>query len=199
VLRLADRAGVRLLVPAGIERVCCGTPWSSKGLDRGYEAMRARVQELVFDRNLPVVIDSTSCTEGFRRLLPDAGVVDAVAYVADELLPRLTVHRRLPSLAVHPTCSSTRLGINDALMRVAAAIADEVVVPEGWGCCGFAGDRGMLHPELTASATRTEAEGLTGRSFAAYASANRPCEIAMTRATGHVYRHILELVDNATS
>jgi hypothetical protein len=34
-----------------------------------------------------------------------------------------------------------------------AVIADEVLVPDDWTCCAFAGDRGMLHPELTASAT----------------------------------------------
>ena len=32
-----------------------------------------------------------------------------------------------------------------------------VEVPENWGCCAFAGDRGMLHPELTASATAKQA------------------------------------------
>ena len=33
---------------------------------------------------------------------------------------------------------------------VAGAVAEKVDVPVNWGCCAFAGDRGMLHPELTA-------------------------------------------------
>ncbi|NES27488.1 FAD-binding protein [Micromonospora terminaliae] len=206
LLTLADRAGVRLLVPEGIGSMCCGTPWSSKGLTDGYRAVRDRVPPALRaasrDGVLPVVSDAASCTEGFAKLLAEAGdvrVVDAVAYAATELLPRLTVRRRLGSLALHPTCSSTRLGLDDALLAVARAVADEVVVPEGWQCCGFAGDRGLLHPELTASATRAEAAAVAGRSFDGYASVNRTCEIGMARATGQPYRHLLELLADATA
>lgn len=92
----------------------------------------------------------------------------------------VVVRTRLSSIAVHPTCTLTHLGVTD------------------WSCCGFAGDRGMLHPELTASATRPEAAEVTRREFAAYTSANRTCEMGMTRATGRTHRHILELLDDAT-
>ena len=206
LLALAERAGVRLLVPDGIATICCGTPWSSKGLTAGYQAVRDRVPPTLHaasrDGALPVVSDAASCTEGFARLVADGGdtvrVVDAVAYAATELLPRLTVHRRLASLALHPTCSSTRLGLDAALLAVARAIADEVVVPDGWQCCGFAGDRGLLHPELTASATREEAGAVSRRQFDGYASVNRTCEIGMARATGQPYRHLLELLEHVT-
>ncbi len=199
---LAGRAGVQLLVPDGIDGLCCGTPWSSKGLPSGHQAMRDRVLAALAQAgtngDVPVITDGASCAEGFDGALGSVAVTDAVSYVADALLPRLTVTRRLGSLAVHPTCSSTRMGTNAALLSIASAIADEVVVPEDWGCCGFAGDRGMLHPELTASATAREAAALRGRAFDAYASVNRTCEIGMTRATGAPYRHVLELLDEAT-
>ncbi|MEH1014026.1 FAD-binding and (Fe-S)-binding domain-containing protein [Micromonospora sp. CPCC 206060] len=206
LLALADRAGVRLLVPDGVADLCCGTPWSSKGLTGGYATMRDRVlpalREATRDGELTVVTDAASCTEGFDRLLAVTGsdlpVRDAVAYAATDLLPRLTVRRRFGSLALHPTCSSTRLGINDALLTVARAVADEVVVPDGWQCCGFAGDRGLLHPELTAAATREEARSVAAGSHDAYASANRTCEIGLARATGQPYRHLLELLDEVT-
>lgn len=79
-------------------------------------------------------------------------------------------------------------------------MADEVFTPEGWGCCAFAGDRGMLHPELTASATAAEsaevAEADAERDgFDAFVSANRTCEIGMSRATGKPYRHVLEVLE----
>ncbi|OKI48949.1 FAD-binding and (Fe-S)-binding domain-containing protein [Micromonospora sp. CB01531] len=206
VLTLAARAGVRLLVPDGVATMCCGTPWSSKGLTAGYQRVHDRVPPALRaasrDGALPVVSDAASCTEGFAKLLAEAGplrVVDAVAYAAAELLPRLTVRRRLGALALHPTCSSTRLGLDEALLTVARAIADEVVVPDGWQCCGFAGDRGLLHPELTAAATREEAAAVSARPFDGYASVNRTCEIGMARATGQPYRHLLELLADATA
>ena len=104
---------------------------------------------------LPVVCDAASCTEGLRQMLESAvaapsgqyaslRIVDAVAFVQQQVLPRLSVTRKVPALALHPTCSSTRMGINDSLRGVAEAVADSVTVPDSWGCCGFAGDRGML-------------------------------------------------------
>jgi D-lactate dehydrogenase len=207
---LADRAGIRLLVPDPIADLCCGTPWSSKGLSAGHAAMRDRVLPVLrvasLDGKLPVICDAASCTEGFAGLAAASAtagevgvrVVDATAYAAAELLPRLTVRRRLGWLALPPTCSSTRLGLDDATLAVARAIADEVVVPDGWQCCGFAGDRGLLYPELTAAATREEAGSVRRRQFDGYASVNRTCEIGMARATGRPYRHLLELLDEAT-
>ena len=204
MLALAERAGVALLVPSDVGGLCCGTPWSSKGLDQGHllmsEKLKSSLPKWTSDRSIPVVTDASSCTEGFSKVLEavDVRVIDAVEFAAEVLLPRLEVQQRLPSLVLHPTCSSTRLGIDDALVRVAEAIADEVALPEGWGCCAFAGDRGLLHPELTASATRLEASSVVTGRYAAHASLNRTCELALTRATGQRYRHILELFDEAT-
>jgi len=206
VQALAERAGIRLRVPDTIAGLCCGTPWSSKGLPDGYRTMSDQVLAALVEATdggaIPVVSDAASCTEGFERLVGAGGatikVIDVVGYAATELLPRLTVTRKLNSLAVHPTCSSTRLGLNNSLAVLGAAIADEVVVPIDWQCCGFAGDRGLLHPELTASATRLEAAEVRERQFDAYASVNRTCEVGMSRATGATYRHILELLEAAT-
>ncbi|MEW9552840.1 FAD-binding and (Fe-S)-binding domain-containing protein [Nonomuraea sp. NPDC050783] len=198
--RLARRAGVRLHVPEGIGSLCCGTPWSSKGHAEGHRAMSGRVRDAVRaatrDGRLPVVTDAASCTEGFHRL--GLEVVDAVAYTAEHLLPRLSVERRLPSLALHPTCSSTQLGLDAAIAAIAGAVAERVVIPEGWQCCAFAGDRGLLHPELTASATRAEAAAVRAGRYAAHASVNRTCELGLTRATGEPYHHLLELLDQCT-
>lgn len=207
VEELCRRAGVTLLVPEGVDALCCGTPWSSKGLASGLAVMRERtlaaLREATRDGELPVVCDAASCTEGIVHALEDdlgtpLTVVDAVAFVADRVLPRLPEGERLGSLVLHPTCSSTRMGLNPALERVAAAVADEVRVPDDWGCCAFAGDRGMLHPELTASATRREAAAVAALDGDAHASCNRTCELGMTRATGEQYRHVLELLEEAT-
>ena len=121
-------------------------------------------------------------------------MIDAVPFVAEHVLPGLTEHPRLASLTVHPTCSSTQLGINDALLALAHEVADDVVVPLDWGCCAFAGDRGMLHPELTASATAGQAAHVRAQPTDAHASCNRTCELAMTRATGSPYRHVIEML-----
>lgn len=209
LLQLCERAGIRVRTPERVASMCCGTPWKSKGLSDGYDEMRERVLPALWEASehgrLPVVVDAASCTEGVERLLgsndarfPGLRIVDAVQFVDERVLSALTVTAPIGSIALHPTCSSTHLGTNDALSRIAGTISAEVVIPDGWGCCGFAGDRGMLHPELTASATAREAAAVATRSFDAYASTNRTCELGMTRATGHEYEHLLETLERAT-
>ncbi|MBB2943330.1 D-lactate dehydrogenase [Actinoplanes lutulentus] len=204
VLALCDRAGVAVRIPDRIGSLCCATPWKSKGLTDGYAAMRAQVipalREATDNGRLPIIVDAASCTEGLIKLLDhDLTIIDAVAFVDSEVLPHLPPARRLASVVVHPTCSSTQLGLNPALLRIAAATTEQVIEPEDWGCCAFAGDRGLLHPELTASATAAEASAIRREPPAsAYASVNRTCELGMTRATGQPYRHILEILEEVT-
>ncbi|MFF5626364.1 FAD-binding and (Fe-S)-binding domain-containing protein [Microbacterium sp. NPDC012755] len=216
VSALLDRAGIPVVIPDDAGGLCCGTPWKSKGHLAGYDRMTERVLASLWAASrqgaLPVVCDAASCTEGLHVMLakgvdahPEyAGLVieDATTFVAREVLPRLDVRRRLDRIAVHPTCSTTALGATGALTALASAVAEDVYVPDGWGCCAFAGDRGMLHPELTASATAVEAAELRDaereRGFDAFVSANRTCEIGMTRATGRGYRHVVEVLEELT-
>ncbi len=213
---LLDRAGIPVVVPDDAGGLCCGTPWKSKGHLSGYDRMTDRVLASLWEASghgdLPVVCDAASCTEGLHVMLSKAAsahpeyaglvIEDATTFVAREVLPRLRVTSRLDRIAVHPTCSTTALGATGALTALAEAVADDVYVPDGWGCCAFAGDRGMLHPELTASATATEAAEIraaeSSRGFDAYVSANRTCEIGMTRATGRGYRHVVEMLEELT-
>ena len=205
---LCERAGVTLLVPPAIDSLCCGTPWASKGMAVGQASMRARtlaaLHEATDGGRLTIICDASSCTEGLRQSIESdpsevrLTVMDAVEFAATQILPLLPQYTKLESLALHPTCSSTRMGINGSLDSVAAAVADRVDVPENWGCCGFAGDRGMLHPELTESATRVQAAEVVALGASAHASCNRTCELGMTRATEEPYRHVLELLADVT-
>jgi D-lactate dehydrogenase len=210
---LAAKAGIEFVRPDGIAGLCCGTPWKSKGILGGYADMINRTADSLWKASeagaLPIVCDNSSCSEGLVLALEQAlsihpefhamRLMDAVDFTAIHILPRLTVTDRLNSIVVHPTCSGTRAGSNPHLLLIAAAAANSVTVPEDWGCCAFAGDRGMLHPELTNSATSREAADVASGTFDAYVSSNRTCEIGMTRATGHSYSHILEVLDKLSA
>ena len=205
---LLAKAGVGAVRPEGIGSLCCGTPWKSKGITVGYAEMVERTVEALWvasrEGELPVVCDNSSCSEGLVHTLekaarPGLTIIDAVDFAAERLLPALTVTASLAAISVHPTCSSTRAGSNANLMAVASAVADSATVPDDWGCCAFAGDRGMLHPELTASATEREAAAIAEHDYDGYVSCNRTCELGMSRATGHQYQHVLELLDAAST
>jgi D-lactate dehydrogenase len=125
-------------------------------------------------------------------------VLDAVAWASERLLGRLTVTARVGSATVHPTCSTRHLGLVGPLEALARAVADEVHVPIVATCCGMAGDRGLLHPELTAAATREEAAEVTARPFDAHLSSNRTCEIGLEQATGRPYASPIQLLERVT-
>ncbi|MFE5616293.1 FAD-binding and (Fe-S)-binding domain-containing protein [Streptomyces sp. NPDC056524] len=214
MVALSGRAGRPVWIPDDVAGTCCATIWHSKGYERGNEVMANRIVEAAWGwtagGRLPLVVDASSCTLGIahevvpyltddnRELHAELTVVDSLVWAADELLPRLDVRRTVGSAVVHPTCSMRHLGDEEHLTALAGACAEEVVVPADAGCCAFAGDRGMLHPELTDSATAREAAEVTARPFDVHLSANRMCEIGMERATGRSYQSVLLALERAT-
>jgi D-lactate dehydrogenase len=81
---------------------------------------------------------------------------------------------------------------------IASRCASNVTVPLNLGCCGFAGDRGLLFPELTASATSLETLEVNSRQYDGYYSSNITCEMGMTLATQHNYHSIVYLLEQAS-
>ncbi|MER7731461.1 FAD-binding and (Fe-S)-binding domain-containing protein [Streptomyces erythrochromogenes] len=214
LVAVSRRAGRPVWIPRDVTGTCCATIWHSKGYEEGNRVMANRIVEAAWGwtagGRLPLVVDASSCTLGIARevvpyLTPDnrslhgeLRIVDSVVWAAQELLPHLEVRRTVGSAVLHPTCSMRHLGDEPQLRAVAEACADEVVVPDDAGCCAFAGDRGMLHPELTAAATAREAAEVTARPFDAHLSANRMCEVGMDRATGRSYHSALVELERAT-
>ncbi|MFE3515154.1 FAD-binding and (Fe-S)-binding domain-containing protein [Streptomyces sp. NPDC059166] len=214
VVSLSARASKPVWIPEDVAGTCCATIWHSKGYDTANAVMANRVVEAAWGwtagGSLPLVVDASSCTLGLARevvpyltdenraLHEELTVVDSLVWAADELLPHLAVFRKRDSAVLHPTCSMEHLGDVAHLRALAEACAESVVVPDDAGCCGFAGDRGMLHKELTDSATAKEAAEVNTREHDAYLSANRMCEIGMDRATGRRYRSALIELERAT-
>jgi D-lactate dehydrogenase len=214
VVALSERAGRPVWLPGDLTGSCCATIWHSKGYERGNTLMANRTIEQAWDwtdgGKLPLIVDASSCTLGLlREVLPyltdenrerhdKLEILDAVQWADRELLPRLTVHRRRASMVVHPTCSTRHLDLVDVLRRLAEACAERVDVPVWAECCGFAGDRGFLHKELTESATARERDEIAQNTYEAYVSANRTCELGMEHATGRPFRSVLVDLEWAT-
>ncbi len=210
---VARRASVPVWIPGDVQGTCCGVPFSSKGYDEahGIAVNRAitRFWEWSDHGRVPIVLDTSPCTYGLttsrgaltlvnQEKFDQLRIVDSVAFVHDHLLPRLTIHRNASSVALHPVCSVIKMNLSGKLEGIARACSREVIVPLHAGCCGFAGDRGFLFPELTEAATRREAAELQASQHDGYFSSSRTCEIGMTRATGRIFRSYLYLIEHAT-
>jgi D-lactate dehydrogenase len=213
------RAGLPLWIPDDVAGHCCATPWSSKGYRRGHELMAAKTAAALWrwsdGARLPVVIDASSCALGLRDelapCLTDAErerfdqieILDSIAWVHDRLLASLNVARKLERIAVHPTCAVGQLGLAGKLEAIARELADDVLIPAATTCCGMAGDRGLLHPELPASALRDTAAELAerqaeGERVDAHVCSNRTCEIALQQVTGAPYASFVLALERLT-
>ncbi len=204
LVSVSARAGLPVWIPDDVAGHCCGVPWSSKGYRAGHEYMAlhttAALQRWSDGGRLPVVVDASSCTLGVISELAPEGVevLDSVAWVHDRLLDRLPVRGRQGSALVHPSCACTQLGLAGKLHAIVARLADDVVVPAGTTCCGMAGDRGLSHPELPASALEDVKRELDGQHFDACVSSNRTCEIALHQITGRTYDSVVLMLEERT-
>lgn len=213
VVEVAARAGIQVHLPEDCPGSCCGLPFGSKGYP---QAAQHLLHDLI-DRmwrwskagTLPLVMDTSPCTYQLRTCASQLDtdhlfkyrqlqILDALEFAHEILLPRLNLTLQAGTVALHPVCSTTKLGLEQALRTVAEACSERVLIPEVHGCCGFAGDRGLLVPELTAAATADEAAALTGIPLQGCYSSSRTCEMGMERATGKPWQSLMYLLDRAS-
>jgi D-lactate dehydrogenase len=216
---VSARAGLPLWIPSDVSGHCCATPWSSKGYSAGHDHMAAKTAAALWrwsdGGKIPVVIDASSCALGLREEIAprldqaererfeQIEILDSIEWVHDRLLARLQVRRKLQRIAVHPTCATGQLGLGGKLEAIASVLADDVLIPAATSCCGMAGDRGLLHPELPASALRDTAAELSqrqaeGDAIDAHVCSNRTCEIALQQVTGARYASFVLALERLT-
>ena len=125
-------------------------------------------------------------------------IYDSITWADKMLLPKLNVARKARTATVHPTCSMHTLGIDTTLRKIAGELSEKPFYPLTSTCCAFAGDRGLLHEELTRSATREEAGEVVGKNLDLYLCANRTCEVGMEHATHAPYESFVYALEELT-
>jgi D-lactate dehydrogenase len=201
LVAVSARAGKPLWIPEDVAGVCCATPFSSKGYGEARERMSQRTREALSrwseQGSLPVVIDASSCALGLRELAADSGITvfDSVDWVHDQVLEHLVLDEPVASAALHVSCAAGHLELAPKLAAIAGRLAREVTVTTPGACCGMAGDRGLLHPELTEAALEPVAEELAARPCGEHLSSNRTCEIALTGVTGEQFASFVLLLE----
>jgi D-lactate dehydrogenase len=211
-LSVSRKAGIDVRILKGVEGSCCSQIYGSKGFSDAHRFAAAEIIDRLWDSTegglRPVVIDVSSCAYTLHHLRPvldearrkkfDAlRILDSVDYLHDLVLPRVGAVQATKRIVLHPVCSLEKMKTGDKLLAVARRFAREVTVPAHAGCCGMAGDRGFLVPELTASATAAEAAEVRAQSYDGYYSTTRTCEMAMSEAVQQNYASILYLADES--
>jgi D-lactate dehydrogenase len=210
---VANRAGIALEIPADVTGSCCGMPFSSKGYTGAYKSTLHKTITKFWEWSehgrYPILIDTTSCAHTLLTcqealssddlaLYQQMTILDSIEFIHDTLLPRMELHPVEEDVVLHPNCSARKLGLDGKLLSIARKCARSATVPLNLGCCAFAGDRGLLYPELTASATEKETAEVLSRNYGGYYSSNITCEMGMSEATGKDYVGIVYLVEKAS-
>ena len=195
---LLQKAGYQLIVPDGIDSQCCGMPFQSKGQFAAAELKQRELEQWLLkvtnNGEIAIFSDTSPCSLTLRgKLDPRLKIYDSVDFLHDQVLPKLTITPLTEPLALHVTCSASQLGQAEKLQRLLSACSNNVVIPQGISCCGFAGDKGFVLPELNASALSGLKQLVSECSQGV--STSRTCEIGLSRHSGIEYQHLVYLLD----
>ncbi len=208
ILSIAQYNGERMIIPKSIDSLCCGTPFQSKGYNDAYRDMiEQTINELYVETDggkIPVVVDTSPCA--FQFISAEKGLSEEtrkkwVAITFLDIVPFLhsmvEISKNPPldeSIVLHPTCSSRKMEDVDTMISLARKCTKHVVVPDQMECCGYAGDRGLLVPELTKSSVSMEKDMTAVHHVNQGYSSSRMCEVGMSEGMDIPYRSIALLV-----
>lgn len=199
---LLEKAGYQVIFPEQLNDLCCGQPFASKGYAEQGERKRQEMLDALLKASRggldPIYCDTSPCTLRLVQGLTDQrlDMYDPVRFIRTHLLDKLEFVPQDKPIAVHVTCSTQHLGEAQALIDIARRCANEVVIPEGIHCCGFAGDKGFTTPELNEHALRSLKNAV--QICEEGISTSLTCEIGLSRHGEIDYHGLVYLVDRVT-
>ena len=202
VVDFMQKAGWEVVFPEGMNNLCCGTIWESKGMADIADRKTAELEDALLKASdggrYPIICDQSPCLHRMREKMTKVKVWEVAEFIHDFVIDSLEFKPIDEPVAVHITCSTRKMGIADKIIGLAKRCSTRVVVPEEVGCCGFAGDKGFTHPEVNAWALRKLRRQLEVAGVKRGFSNSRTCEIGLYTNTGVPYQSIVYLVDECT-
>jgi len=200
---LCAKAGFDVVFPEGLDKLCCGMIWESKGMPDIADAKTAELEAALWKASeqgaLPVLCDQSPCLHRMREHITKMHLYEPAEFIHDVLAPYLEFHPVDKPVAVHVTCSTRRMGLADKIIDLARMCSRSVTVPAEVGCCGFAGDKGFMYPELNRWALRKLRPAIEAAGVREGYSNSRTCEIGLTDHSGVPYKSIAYLVHECTT
>lgn len=201
MVSLLGKAGYEVIFPENMSSLCCGTIWESKGMPEIADRKTAELEEALWQASeqgrYPVLCDQSPCLHRMKHKIKKMRLYEPAEFILGFLADRLDFHQTDTPVAIHLTCSMRLMHKTDKMLELARMCSTDVVVPEGVGCCGFAGDKGMTHPELNKYALRKLKDQVKG--IPVGYSNSRTCEIGLATNSGIPYVSIAYLVNRCTT
>lgn len=201
MVSLLGKAGYEVIFPENMSSLCCGTIWESKGMPEIADRKTAELEEALWQASeqgrYPVLCDQSPCLHRMEHKIKKMRLYEPSEFILGFLTDRLDFHQTDIPVAIHLTCSMRLMRKTGKMLELARMCSTNVIVPEGVGCCGFAGDKGMTHPELNKYALRKLKAQVKGVPVGY--SNSRTCEIGLATNSGIPYVSIAYLVNRCTT
>ena len=203
VIQLMAKAGYEVIFPEGMEKMCCGQIWESKGMldiaDRKSAELETALWKASEEGKYPVLCAQSPCLHRMRKVMHKMKLYEPAEFIMTYLVDRLDFHPTDKHIALHLTCSTRQMGVDKDMIALAKLCSTNVFLPEGVGCCGFAGDRGFTFPEMNKYALRKLRPQIEANKIEVGYSNSRTCEIGLEANTGIPYMSIVYLVNICTT
>ncbi len=197
---LLHKAGYEVVFPENKNKLCCGTIWESKGMpeiaDKKVRELEQALLEASENGLYPVLCDQSPCLHRMRKCIKSLKLYEPAEFISKFVIGKVQIEQTSEPVAVHITCSMRLMGKGEVLVNLAKLCSDNVIVPEEVGCCGFAGDKGMTHPELNKWALRKLKPQIAAAKVKTGYSNSRTCEIGLQTNSGIPYISIVYLVNS---
>lgn len=199
LVEFLDKVGYEIIYPEGMQNLCCGMIWESKGMpdiaNRKTKELEDALWKASEEGKYPVLCDQSPCLHRMRDHIKKMHLYEPVEFIHDLVAPDLEFTQTDEPITVHVTCTMRHMGLGEKVIALAKMCSRNVIVPEGVGCCGFAGDKGFTNPELNKYALRKLRPQLEKAGVKRGFSNSRTCEIGLTTNSGVPYQSIVYLVD----
>lgn len=203
MIELLHKAGYSVIVPNKKDTLCCGMIWESKGMPDIAEQKVRELDDALWEASQhgqwPVLCDQSPCLHRMRKCITRLHLYEPAEFIETFLVNRLVFHCSEIPVALHITCSTRLMHVDGMMRSLAERCSSNVIIPEGVGCCGFAGDKGLTCPEVNAYALRHLRDNLEKQNVQEGYSNSRTCEIGLETHSGIPYRSIVYLVNQSTT
>ncbi|MCF8259644.1 MAG: FAD-binding oxidoreductase [Melioribacteraceae bacterium] len=202
IVKVLKKLGYDVIIPKNTNSLCCGLAFGSKGFGVQQSQKRGElISEMANISNnfqIPILFDTSPCFQKTIKTISqmfdgkELPVYDPVQFIEKIVLTKMSGEKIGESISFHLTCSARKLGLEENIKRVLSNISPNFNLIAEADCCGFAGDRGFTHPELTKSAlqkVKIKEDVKSGY------STSRMCEIGLSRETGLEFKSIFYLLN----
>ncbi|CRF49480.1 Predicted D-lactate dehydrogenase, Fe-S protein, FAD/FMN-containing [Helicobacter heilmannii] len=200
---LCQKAGFGVIYPKELSKFCCGKAFIDyQDLSvQNTEKNAKLLKELSKNGQIPIVLDHSACSAYLIEQLEHTGlkIYDMPIFIQEHLLPHLKITPLQEDVALYTMCAAKRLGYAQNMRDLAkACVRGEIVEHIDTGCCGFAGNKGFLTPELNDHALLDFTRFYQDKKLKKGFCSSSTCEVGLSQHSNIPFQHIAYLVDSCS-